>query len=91
MALLVIVGQMQSFAETCKEALPEIATALQRIATEWTTVSMSLGARAQADVNEVGGASVDYLMYSGYALLTYFWARMAFVAHEQLQRGDDPS
>jgi hypothetical protein len=41
-------------------------------------------------VNEVGGASVDYLMYSGYALLTYFWARMAFVAHEQLQRGDDP-
>jgi len=89
-ALLLLVGQMQAFAQTCTEALPEIGSALQRIAAEWASLSMSIGARAQGDLNEVGGASVDYLMYSGYALLTYFWARMALVAHTQLQRGDDP-
>jgi Acetyl-CoA dehydrogenase C-terminal like/Acyl-CoA dehydrogenase, C-terminal domain len=89
-ALLVLVGQMQATAQSCAEPLPEIGAALERIATEWATLSMAIGARAQADPNEIGAASVDYLMYSGYAVLTYFWARMALVAHQRLQRGDDP-
>jgi hypothetical protein len=29
---------------------------------------------AMKDREEVGAASVDYLMYSGYACLAYFWA-----------------
>jgi hypothetical protein len=30
---------------------------------------------------------VDYLMYSGYMVLGYFWARMAKVAQEKLAAG----
>ncbi|PZR41516.1 MAG: acyl-CoA dehydrogenase, partial [Ectopseudomonas oleovorans] len=36
-----------------------------------------------------GAASVDYLMYSGYACLAYFWADMARLAAEKLAAGTD--
>ena len=56
---------------------------------------MATGARAASDLNELGAASVDYLMYSGYASLAYCWARMALVATRQLNKhgarvGADP-
>jgi len=35
----------------------------------------------------VCAASVDYLMYSGYVCLAYFWADMARVAAEKLAAG----
>jgi hypothetical protein len=38
--------------------------------------------------DEVGAASVDYLMYSGYVVLGYFWARMVKVAQEKLAAGE---
>ena len=38
------------------------------------------------NADEVGAASVDYLMYSGYVVLAFMWARMAAVAAEG---GDD--
>jgi hypothetical protein len=37
--------------------------------------------------DEVGAASVDYLMYSGYIILAYMWAMMAEVACEKLASG----
>ena len=37
--------------------------------------------------DEVGAASVDYLMYSGYVCLAYFWAKMSSVAQEKLAEG----
>lgn len=42
---------------------------------------------AMKDREEVGAASVDYLMYSGYACLAYFWADMARLAAEKLAAG----
>ena len=38
---------------------------------------------------EVGGASVDYLMYSGFITLAYFWADMARESMEKLAAGTD--
>ena len=34
--------------------------------------------------DEAGAAAVDYLMYSGYVTLAYFWARMAVVARQKI-------
>ena len=45
--------------------------------------------RVGKDRDLVGSASVDYLMYSGYLTLAYFWLRMAVVAQEKLAAGDD--
>jgi hypothetical protein len=39
--------------------------------------------------DEIGAASVDYLMYSGYLTLAYFWAKMAKVAQDKLKDGSD--
>ncbi|MER1151581.1 acyl-CoA dehydrogenase C-terminal domain-containing protein, partial [Pseudomonas aeruginosa] len=44
---------------------------------EWGDLTMKVGMAAMKDREEVGAASVDYLMYSGYACLAYFWADMA--------------
>jgi hypothetical protein len=97
-ALLVFVEEMHRLSKECAGPLPDVAAALARIASEWATLSMATGGRAASDLNELGAASVDYLMYSGYASLTYCWARMALVATRLLnapkkqgaQAGADP-
>lgn len=42
---------------------------------------------ASKDANEVGAASVDYLMIWGYTLMAYFWARAARAADAALESG----
>jgi len=49
---------------------------------------MEVGMKAMQDQDEVGAASVDYLMYSGYVSLAYFWAKMADVAQRKLAEGE---
>ncbi|OUS28095.1 acyl-CoA dehydrogenase [Thalassotalea sp. 42_200_T64] len=46
--------------------------------------TQEIAAKAMKNPDEVGAASVDYLMYAGYVTLAYFWARMAKVANEKL-------
>ena len=75
-------------AEECADVLPEIAGRLREVADEWGELTLTVGASAQEDLDEVGAASVDYLMYSGYATLAYFWARMAMVAQAELAAGE---
>ena len=36
---------------------------------------MQVGQRAVGNADEVGAAAYDYLMYSGYVALAYWWAR----------------
>ncbi|MCP4598321.1 acyl-CoA dehydrogenase C-terminal domain-containing protein [Neptuniibacter sp.] len=55
---------------------------------EWGDLTMKVGMKAMQNRDEVGAASVDYLMYSGYAVLGYFWACMAKVAQEKLTAGE---
>jgi hypothetical protein len=55
---------------------------------EWGELTMNVGMKAMQNRDEVGAASVDYLMYSGYIVLGYFWARMAKVAQEKLALGE---
>ncbi|MCE1690597.1 acyl-CoA dehydrogenase C-terminal domain-containing protein, partial [Enterobacter hormaechei] len=54
---------------------------------EWGELTMKIGMAAMKDREEVGAASVDYLMYSGYACLAYFWADIARLAAEKLAAG----
>ena len=62
---------------------PEMAEFVGKLAelnAEWGDVTAKLGEKAMQNPDEVGAASVDYLMYSGYISLAYMWARMAAVA-----------
>ncbi len=54
---------------------------------EWGDLTMHIGLKAMENPEEVGAAAVDYLMYSGYVSLAYFWARAATKAQEKLAVG----
>ncbi len=56
---------------------------------EWGELTMKIGEAAMQNPDEAGAAAVDYLMYSGYVTLAYFWAQMASVANDKLAQGTD--
>ena len=47
---------------------------------EWSELTVSLAQRVQANPEELGAAATDYLYYSGYVTLAYFWARSVAAA-----------
>lgn len=59
--------------------------ALRGLTTEWDDLSQAIKAQSQKDPEVIGAASVDYLMYSGYIILGYFWARMTLVSQQALE------
>lgn len=69
--------------------MSEFVGVLSGLNTEWGEVTMALAMKAAQDREEVGAASVDYLMYSGYICLAYFWADMAREATAKLASGAD--
>jgi len=76
----------------CKEhqdddKLAEFVQPLAELNKEWGDLTMKIGMSAMKNRDEVGSASVDYLMYSGYAVFAYLWARMAKVAMDKLDEG----
>ena len=71
------------------DAIKHLVGPLAQINKEWGEITMKVGMAAMKDREEVGAASVDYVMYSGYACLAYFWADMARVAAEKLAAGTD--
>ncbi len=56
---------------------------------EWGELTMKIGEAAMENPDEAGAAAVDYLMYSGYVTLAYFWAQMAAKANDALEAGTD--
>ena len=56
---------------------------------EWGELTQSIAAKAIKNPDEVGAASVDYLMYSGYIVLAWFWVQAAAVAAEKVAAGED--
>ena len=50
----------------------------------WHQYTLRIGLKAKKNRDVVGSASTDYLMYSGYIVMGYFWAKMAQTAYEKL-------
>ena len=63
-----------------QEEAKEFVEPLAELNKEWGDLTMHIGLTAMENPEEVGAASVDYLMYSGYVTLAYFWARAALVS-----------
>jgi len=57
------------------ETLAEFIAPLREKAGEWQALTLSIGKRAMSDPEEIGAAAYDYLFYSGYVALAYWWAR----------------
>lgn len=75
-------------AENASEENAEFIEPLKAAKDEWLELSMKLGEAAMANPDNAGAAAVDYLMYSGYVTLAYFWARMAVLAKQKIAAAD---
>ncbi|WP_163576633.1 acyl-CoA dehydrogenase C-terminal domain-containing protein [Halomonas faecis] len=64
-------------AEEGNGELAEFVRPLAKLNQEWGELTMGIGMKAMTDREEVGAASVDYLMYAGYVTLAYLFARAA--------------
>ena len=71
------------------EAMQEFIQPIMTFGGDWQKMTETLGMKAMKNPDEIGAASVDYLMYSGYLTLAYFWAKMAKVAQLKLAAGDE--
>ena len=75
--LKVFLGMIEQFC-TEHEGNPEVAEFIEPLRTkagEWQRLTLQVGQRAAANPEEIGAAAYDYLMYSGYVALAYWWAR----------------
>ncbi|GBL03217.1 acyl-CoA dehydrogenase C-terminal domain-containing protein [Glaciecola sp. KUL10] len=63
------------------------SNAIESHVDEWLQITQDIGLSAAKNPDELGAAAVDYLMYSGYVTVGYFWLKMAVVAQEQLDAG----
>jgi len=68
--------------------LAEFVGPLGAAAQEWGALTQDLGARAAENLEEMGAAAYDYLFYSGYVALAYFWARAVAAADASTQSTD---
>jgi hypothetical protein len=52
----------------------EFVLPLAEVTKQWGELTMLVGKKAVSNPEEIGAASVDYLFYSGYVVLAYYWA-----------------
>ncbi|MEQ9396145.1 acyl-CoA dehydrogenase C-terminal domain-containing protein [Haliea sp.] len=70
--------------EHADEADAEFINVLKCYKDDWLELSLKIGEKATQNPDEAGAAAVDYLMYSGYVTLAYFWARMAVLSRQKI-------
>ncbi len=80
--LKVFLGMVQRFCEQQVDnaMLAEFIGPLMEKAQEWQALTIAIAKRAGRDPEEIGAAAYDYLFYSGYVVLAYWWARSVAAA-----------
>ena len=71
-----------------KKAMNQFIWPLFKLITEWQVLTFRIMGGASKDRDYVGSASVDYVMYSGYIVMAYMWAKMAQTAYEKIELGE---
>jgi hypothetical protein len=84
------VAQVNAFidAQADNAALAEFIAPLKANLQRWVELTKSVVARTQSNPDELNAACFDYLMYAGYTVLAYIWARSAAVAQQKLDAGE---
>lgn len=65
----------------------KIARSVYRRAWQWKILTLRIMLRAAKDRDVVSAACVDYMMYSGFVMMGYFWAMQAEAATKKLASG----
>ena len=92
--LKAFLGDVERFcSEHASDAsLAEFIGPLREKAAQWQQLTMKIGKNAAGNPDEIGAAAYDYLMYSGYVVVAYWWARSVAAAdasaHSQAFKDD---
>jgi alkylation response protein AidB-like acyl-CoA dehydrogenase len=80
--LKLFLADVHAFVQQHKDnpAMAEFIDPLQQKAAEWAGLTKNILQRAATNPEEIGAASTDYLFYSGYVVLAYWWARSVAAA-----------
>ncbi len=80
--LKLFLAEIEAFAKAHEgdAALAEFVRPLRDKASEWAMLTRDVLDRAAKNPEEIGAASYDYLFYSGYVVLAYWWARSVAAA-----------
>ena len=68
-------------ANASEPAVAEFVSPLRAQADQWQALSRAITRDAAANADEAGAAAYDYLFYSGYVVLAYWWARSVAAAN----------
>ncbi|PNY81715.1 acyl-CoA dehydrogenase C-terminal domain-containing protein [Deinococcus koreensis] len=84
---------LQEFVEEHEgdEAIGDYATQLGKAAQQLGSLTMVIGQKAMQEggAGEVNAAAVDYLRFFGHVVYGYLWARMAKLAQDKIDAGQD--
>ncbi|WP_068830026.1 acyl-CoA dehydrogenase C-terminal domain-containing protein [Xanthomonas cerealis] len=80
--LKLFLAQIEAFAAEHADnpAVAEFIGPLRAKAGEWAALTKRILQRAAGNADELGAASYDYVFYSGYVVLAYWWARSVAAA-----------
>ncbi|UKE68068.1 acyl-CoA dehydrogenase C-terminal domain-containing protein [Xanthomonas cerealis pv. cerealis] len=80
--LKLFLAQIEAFAAEHADnpAVAEFVGPLRQKAGEWAALTRRILQRAAGNADELGAASYDYVFYSGYVVLAYWWARSVAAA-----------
>ena len=81
--LKLFIAEVEAFARQHEgdAALAEFLAPLAAKCKEWGKLTIETLTRAAGNPDELGAASTDYLFYSGYVVLAYWWARSVAAAN----------
>jgi len=85
--LKLFLGMIEQFCneQSGNAAVAEFIGPLREKAAQWQQLTLQIGQRAAVNPEEIGAAAYDYLMYSGYVTLAYWWARSVAAAEASSQ------
>jgi alkylation response protein AidB-like acyl-CoA dehydrogenase len=80
--LRVMLGMIEAFCADPAHASTagEFIAPLREKSAEWQQLTRDIVARATSSPDDIGAAAYDYLFYSGYVALAYWWARSVVAA-----------
>ena len=58
---------------------------------QFSVLKTKIGVQALSDRDAVGAASQDFLFYTGYTVLGYYWLKMAVAAQKKIDAKQDPN
>ncbi len=63
---------------------------LTKLCAQWNTLTLRIMLMARKDRDVVSSSSMDFLMFSGYVMMAYFWAQQAAIASEKIGLNQGP-